>query len=315
MSAEPALTTEGIIGEFYELLDNESGVDWVDKISVEIPSTQETEKVRFLGMSTGMRERKGQNSRTSLNDFGIDVVNKEYENTLEFSWRELEQDKTGQVSIRLGEQAEVVANHWAELLTDRINNGGTETSYDGQFMYDTDHVIGSSGTIDNAITVDISALPTQSHGDTTTPSSEEINLSILKGIEQLKGFKDDQGKTTNRLSKNFLVMVPVNYWMSALSAVGSVTFGGNATNTIAVSKDQFNIEVVANPDLTATDKIYIFITDSRTKAFIRTEDFAPEMLGSDEEFWRVNKKREFTVFTSRSTAPGQFLKTVSVQLI
>ena len=109
------------------------------------------------------------------------------EATLEVLVDDIRRDKTGQVMTRVRELAERANSHWASLLSALIIAGESTACYDGQYFFDTDHAEGDSGTQDNDIGVDISALPAAVHGVVTAPSVEEMQQSILKGIAQKIG--------------------------------------------------------------------------------------------------------------------------------
>jgi len=315
------ITTREVIGMFFERLAQDVGVGWLAMVSMLFQSDQEMEKYPWLGMVPMLREWVGGRHAKQLPEELITIVNKHFEATLEFQLDDLRRDKTTQIRTRINELADRANAHWAKLLSTLINTGNTDTNglaYDGQYFYDTDHETGDSGTQDNDITVDISALPTTNHGSTTKPSAAEMSLSILQSIQQIISFVDDQGEPMNELARNFLVMVPINHWEAATAALGNRVIDGNDTNTlVSVQADGFNISLAPNVRLTATDTFFTFNADGSTKALIRQEEtdvmFKAKAEGSDFEF--DNDAHQYGVDTHRNVGYGRWEKSCRTQLI
>ena len=78
---------------------------------------------KWLGMSPAMREWTGGRQPRGMRASGITIPNKKYESTLEVMMDEIRRDKTGQVMIRVQEQAERANAHWASLLSTLIIAG------------------------------------------------------------------------------------------------------------------------------------------------------------------------------------------------
>ena len=268
---------------------------WVNSLSLPINSDQESEEHKWLGMSPVMREHIGPRLVHLLRDFGIKITNKDFEATIEVLLSEIRRDKTKQVMTRVNDLAARANSHGAKLLSDLILNGASTVCYDGQFFFDTDHVDGSSGTQSNKITTDISALavPTDEQGSTTDPGVKTMQKVILLAIQQMLGFKDDQGEPMNEAASEFLVMVPTSLWATALNAISAGHFGGGENNVLA-NFGGFNISLLANPRLTWTDQISVFRADmgDGVKPFIKQEEVPLNILAqaehSPEEF---HKKR------------------------
>ena len=297
------LSSRAIIGEFYRSLEQNAGTEWIDPLSMKFTSDQGSEDYKWLGQSPAMREWVGGRNAKGFRENGLTIVNKHYEGTIEVLLHELRRDKTGQIMLRIRELAERANSHWASLLSTLIINGPSTVCYDGQYFFDTDHSEGSSGTQDNDITVDISALPAAVHGVVTAPSPEEIQQSIVKGIAQILSFKDDQCEPMNENAKSFLAMVPISLWIAAQKAVSMPTGTG-------VSEQQLppglSISVVPNVRLTWTDSFGVFRTDGNVKPFIRQEETAVELAaiaeGSEMEF--REKKHQYGVDTWRNVGYG-----------
>jgi phage major head subunit gpT-like protein len=193
--------------------------------------------------------------------------------------------------VRVNDLASRYLSHRAKLLSTLILGGAATACYDGQYFFDTDHAEGASGTQSNKLTVDISALPTATHGSTTAPAAGELAHCILQGIAAIVGFKDDQGEPLNENAQDFRVMVPISLWMAATAAVGGKVLAGGEDNPVAIaSMDGFKLRIHANARLTWTDTFAVFRADGSVKPFIFQEDGGvnSKILGPDSEYATLN---------------------------
>jgi phage major head subunit gpT-like protein len=260
------LSSRAIIGEFYNTLEQNTGAIWVPGVSAMFESNQESETYKWLGMAPAMREWVGGRHAKGFRENGITIVNKTFEATLEVLLNEMRRDKTGQIMVRVRELAERTNAHWAKLLSSLIVNAESAVCYDGQYFFDTDHSEGDSGTQSNDIQSNIAT--------TTAPTAAEMETAILKTVEQLLGFKDDQGEPMNEEAMRFLVMVPVPFMAATAAALKNpviVDGSGSRTNTIT-NLGGFQFEMAVNPRLNWTEKFAVFRTDGQTKPFIRQEE-------------------------------------------
>lgn len=305
MSIQDATGRWDIEGRFYLALEQDPGVDWVNDISwYNDQSDQEYEKYNWLGQAPVMRKWEGGRHKNTFSDQGVTLYNEPYEVTINLHEDELRRDKTGQLDVRIADTAQRTNAHWAILLTDNIIDGVTQVCYDGQFFFDTDHAEGASGTQSNKINIDISALPVNQHGNVTYPSVEEMELVILRMVQQIMGFKDDQGQPMNELARSFRIMVPTPYWSVALGALNNPVLTSGKTNTIPNSGLQIMLTV--NPRLPWTDKLVCFRTDSRVKPFIRQSErlirTSSMWFGSD--YHHKHKRLEIGFDNQRATGYG-----------
>lgn len=306
------LGSRAIIGTFYDALEQNNGAAWVDPMSMYFTSDQESESYKWLGMSPAMREWVGGRNAKGFRENGLTIENKHFEATLEVLVQDLKRDKTGQTLIRIAEMADRTNAHWASLLSTLQLNGAAALCYDGQYFFDTDHAEGSSGTQSNKISIDISALPAQVHGSTTTPSPEEMSLCIYQAIAQMIGFKDDQGEPLNEGARAFHVQVPVSLLAAATAAVSNDVFASGSDNTL--KKSGFSISVSANPRLTWTDTFAVYRVDGRVKPFIRQEEEPVKLAaiaeGSELEF--KEGKHQYGVDCWRNVGYGYWQHAVQV---
>lgn len=281
------LSSRAIIGEFYKRLNENTGMEWITAISNYFTSDQDTEEYAWIGQSPVMREWVGGRHAKGFTSNGITIENKHFEATIDIPLKHLRRDKTGQVKVRIGELATRTNSHWALLLSQLITQGENVDCYDGKKYFAEDHKEGRSGTQSNKITFDLStAAVNGSVGTADAPTEAALREAILAGIQQIIGFKDDQGEPMNENASQFLVMVPVKLWFVAKAALAVPLSVGGSTNPVKVLAD-LDIAVAANPRLTG-NKIYVFRADGDVKAFIRQEETAVQVKakaeGSEYEF-------------------------------
>lgn len=309
-----SLGSRAIIGEFYARLEQNLGNTWVPQVSMLFTSDQESENYKWLGQAPAMREWIGGRQAKGFRENGIVIANKKYESTMEVPVDWLRRDKTGQIMVRIDEQAERANAHWAKLLAQLVIDGESKVCYDGQFFFDTDHSEGDSGTQDNDITVDVTT--------TTAPTAGEMETAILKAVSQIIGFKDDQGEPMNENAMKFLVMVPVPFMSAAAAALGStiiVDASTSRSNTILTlsSMAGFQIGLAVSPRLTWTNKLAVFRADGSVAPFIRQEEegIMVEALaeGSEEEF--KNDRHLYGIKAIRNVGYGYWQKACLVTLI
>lgn len=298
-----ALSSRAIIGEFYNTLEQDAGSSWIDSVSNYFTSNQESETYKWLGMSPVMREWIGGRQAKGFRNDGVTIVNKNFEATLEVLVDEIRRDKTGQVMVRVRELAERTNAHWASMLTTLLIAGESAVCYDGQFFFDTDHVEDDSGTQSNDLTSDITT--------TTAPTSGDMETAILKSIEAILGFKDNQGEPMNENARRFEVMVPVSFMSSAAGAVGSqiIVDASTSRSNRIITLGQiggFEVGVRVNARLTWTTKFATFRADGNTKALIRQEEEGVSISaiaeGSELEF--RERKHQYGVKAIRNVGYG-----------
>lgn len=295
-----SLSSRAIIGEFYNTLDQNVGALWVPSTSMLMTSDQESETYKWLGMAPAMREWVGGRSAKGFRDNGITITNKTFEATLEVLVDEIRRDKTGQVMVRVRELAERTNAHWAKLLSALIISGESAVCYDGQYFFDTDHSEGDSGAQSNDLTYDATT--------TTAPTAAEMESAILKSVESIVGFKDDQGEPMNENAMSFLVMVPTPFMAAAAAALKNPVItdaSGSRTNTIT-SLGGFKFELAVNPRLTWTTKFATFRTDGQVKPFIRQEEEGVTIsaIAEDSELEFKENKHHYGVKAIRNVGLG-----------
>ena len=292
-----ALSSRAIIGKYFARLEQMTGQSWIDLVSTQFDSDQESETYEWLGQVPAMREWLGGRHAKGFRENGVTVLNKHFEATVDVLLKWIRRDKTGQIEARLAELAQRTLSHWASLLSTLIANGTGATSglcYDGQYYFDSDHSEGESGTQKNLLTAtEVTALDVTT---ATAPTAVEAIAAILGVIAYMINYKDDQGEPMNAEAKEFLVMTSTALWPRLAPATVATQVTGGETNVIKeLEKDGFRVKVVANPRLTYTTQFVTFRTDGPVQPLIRQNETEPEVKmkaeGSDYEFdndaWRI----------------------------
>lgn len=280
--AATTLGSRAIIGRFYQALEQDAGVGWVDPISMLFQSDQASETYAWLGQSPAMREWIGGRNAKGFRENGITIANKKYEATLEIPLDWMRRDKTGQIQVRIDEMAQRANAHWAKLLTALIEAGESANGYDGQYFFDTDHSEGDSGSQSNDISVDITT--------TTAPTAAEMETAILTATQKIMSFKDDQGEPMNEAARRFVVMVPTPFMAATAAALNNpvITTGSTSFTNTLVNLGGFSYQLAINPRLSWTTKFALFRADGGASAIIRQEEDALQISAlaenSEEEF-------------------------------
>lgn len=311
------LSSRAIMGMYFARQEVDPGAAFVDGVSNLFSSDQASETYNFLGQSPAMRAWIGGRQAKGFSGQGITIVNTHYEATIEVQKKDVRRDKTPQIEARINEFYDRQETHWTSLLSTLLINAPSTVCYDGQFFFDTDHSEGDSGTQDNDITVDISALPAAVHGTTTAPSVEEMQQAILKGIAQMLSFKDDRGEPMNENARRFQVVVPVSLYLTTVAAVSTLTTMALQQNLNPNLIAGLTVDVVMNARLTWTDSFAIFRTDSPIKAFIRQTEQEVELKAKAEgsEFEFDNDAWQFGIDAWRGAGYGYWQRACYVTLI
>ncbi len=283
MSDQQILSSRAVLGMYFARLETPNPGGWLDGVANLFGSDQASEQYPFLGQVPRMREWLGGRQAKGLRANSMTITNKHYEATMEIALRDLRRDKTPQIQARIGEFADEGDAHWSTLVSTLINNGPSAACYDGQYFFDTDHVEGESGTQDNDIAVDISAVPGAGSDNTVTyPNAAQMQAAIVKGVAQILSFKDDRGRPMNSNAKKFLVTVPVGLYIPAQSAVSVLATAAlqQNINPNLIKNMQIDVEMV--PELTWTDSFAVWRTDSPIKGIIRQNETDPRVKMKDE---------------------------------
>ena len=313
------LSSRAIIGRYYKRLNQKTGMAWVEALSNYFTSDQESETYKWLGQVPVMRDWVGGRQAKGFTTNGLTIENKHFEATLEIPLVDLRRDKTGQINVRVNELADRTNTHWAQLLSKLIIGGESTVCYDGQYYFDTDHKDATGPVQSNKIGITLNDYKSQIDGgkvgNPDNPSEAALRLAILRTIQQILSFKDDQCEPMNENASKFLVVVPTSLWYVARAAVSVPLTIGGASNAVKVL-DEIDISISQNPRLDWSDKFAVFRTDSSVKSFIRQEEKGIQLKaiaeGSELEF--KHDKHWYGVDTWRNVGYGFWQNSCLTQL-
>lgn len=305
------LTERAVIGRFYARLE-QGAHPWANALSWDNPNADQgvgiAEKYRWLGQAPVPREFIGPRQAKELSQYGYDITNKRWEASIKIPLLDWQLDKTNQIMVRVDDMATRFDMHRARLLSTLMVNGEATTCYDGQYYFDTDHAE-SGAAQSNDLSVDVSALPTSTHGSTTAPAPAEMTHCIMQATQAILGFKDDQSEPVNENARAFDVIVPASLWLAASVAVGAKTLASGEDNVVAIGQmDGFRFNVHANARLTWTDRFAVFRRDGQTKPFIFQSDggVKTKLLGPDSEYATLNDEVLFTADAINAAGYGDW---------
>lgn len=258
---DTGLTSRAIIGRFYRRLEEHAEAAWWTRLALQFSSNQESETYRWLGMVPQVREWIGGRQVKPLRTQGMTIANKTWEATVRIDADEQRRDKTGQILVRINELARRVATHPNKLITDLILQGESTETYDGSNFFASDHSEGDSGTQSNSFSYNVTT--------TTAPTEDEMYQAIVTTISNLLHLRDDTGEPVNEGTREFVVMIPMGFLSSTLSALTQPR--GDVNNPLA-GPDPFRVTWIANPRLTWTNKFCVFRSDGSTRPFIFQEE-------------------------------------------
>ena len=111
-----------------------------------VPSSTAEQKYGWLGRITKFREWVGERQHQNLVQHDYAIKNKTWEDTIEVSRDEIEDDQYGVYSPVAQQIGQDAALHPDELVFGLLKAGFTTPCYDGQYFFDTDHPVGAPGS-------------------------------------------------------------------------------------------------------------------------------------------------------------------------
>lgn len=303
------LTVKGFLADIFQPMEEILGKSWAPQIGLKITSDQKTEFHRWLGPPPILREWLGDRQAKGMPIYELVVTNKLYEATLDLAPEDFRFDKSGQLSIRLGELGTRASQHWEQLATAQLELNAL--SYDGQALFASTHTFGGdSPTMRNDLTS--AQVASLGFAAPTAPTASEMAAAIVDATQQLFTFRDHTNSPINGGINRVLVMVPPNMHGAAVAAVRVNRLSFGQDNPLQFQNISY--DVVVNPWLGATVNspananriFYIFRADSRMKPLILQEAVAPEIEfqgpGSHTAF--ISNKFLFGIKAERAVGNG-----------
>jgi phage major head subunit gpT-like protein len=119
-----------------------------ETIAMTVSSTSKDNTYGWMKDMPGLREWIGDRVLNNIAADSYKIPNKTYEQTIAVSRDDIDDDNLGTYNMRFAMFGENAARHPNEMVWGLFRKGFTETCFDGQYYFDTDHpVILENGTI------------------------------------------------------------------------------------------------------------------------------------------------------------------------
>lgn len=119
-----------------------------DQVATLVPSSAASEDYAWLGQYPKLREWLGDRQIKNMQANKYNIKNKKWESTIGVPREDIERDQYGIFSPLFAEMGYAASVHPDELIFGLLANAFTTVCFDGQFMVDTDHPVGT-GVVSN----------------------------------------------------------------------------------------------------------------------------------------------------------------------
>jgi len=113
-----------------------------EQVAMRAPSAGRSVDYKWLGDFPMMREWLGERVIKDLSGFNYEVVNKDFESTVEVDRNDIEDDQVGVYTPMVQGLGAAAKQHRDILVFGLLKDGFTTACYDGQYFFDTDHPVG-----------------------------------------------------------------------------------------------------------------------------------------------------------------------------
>ena len=221
-----------------------------------VPSGSSQNDYNWLSNFPRMRKWIGEKAIKSLEAFKYSIVNDDWEATVEVDRNHIDDDQLG-IYAPQAQMAGFSARQLPdEIIADLKNNAFASLCYDGQYFYDTDHVVAGSN-VSNKLAVALSAATTAA----AAASYGAARTAIMS-------FKDDEGRPLN-LIPDVLEVPP------ALEATAKLLMNSDKLTDDSPNPYKGTATVLVNPRLTSTTAWFLHVTNMPVKPFIYQERKSP----------------------------------------
>ncbi len=266
----PRLLEDGLKTVFFEALDAAGG-DY-SRIATVIESESDQEVYSWLGAVPAIREFTDERMPLGLLEHDYTIRNKTWESSIAIERAAIEDDKYGQIKLRVVSLAREAKRHIDELVFGLLKDGFTGKCYDGKAFFATNHAEGDSGTQSNK-------------------GAAALSAAALQGaITAMMKYRDDRGKLMG-VTPDMLVVPPDLQWV-AMELLESAYWPeeGSSTARAASNVLKGKLDLLVCPYLTDTNDWFVLSTKGVVKPIIlqnRTPiEFAALEADSESGFMR-----------------------------
>lgn len=270
---------------FNNALDNAPMV-W-DKVAMKIVSTTSQNDYAWLSKFPKMRQWIGDKNIKSLEAFKYSIPNIDWEATVEVDRNDIEDDNLGIYKPQAQMAGESAAQLPDEIVMGLVNTGFTSLCFDGQYFFDTDHLVGGIAVTNKgnkALSIATLAAAQGSYGAYRTA---------------MRKFKDDEGRPLNILA-NVLLVPP------ALEDIANTLMTTDRLEDGKPNPYKGTAMVVVDARLTSDTAWFLLDTTKAVKPFIYQERKAPVFVEqTDAQADDVFSRKKFK-FGAEARAAGGY---------
>lgn len=256
--------------------------------AMEVPSTASGEDYVWLSRFPKMRKWVGEKFVKNIEAGKYYKANEDWETTIAVKRKDIEDDALGIYNAQTRMAGESAAELHDIIVDDLKNKAFTQTCWDGQYFYDTDHPVGDT-SVSNKLTAALSAATLAA----VQGSYGAARTAIMK-------FTDDEGMPL-RLIPNVLEVGP------SLEAVAKIICEADKLQDNSPNPFKGTATVLVNPAITSSTQWMLHVTNkSSIKPFIVQMRKAPVFVAqTSEENDDVFMKGEYK-FGAEARATGLY---------
>lgn len=258
-----------------------------NKIAMKVTSTSGQNDYAWLSKFPRMRKWIGDKNVKSLEAAKYTIVNDDWEATIAVDRNDIEDDNLGIYGPQAQMAGESAAQLPDEIVMELVNGGFTNECFDGQYFFDTDHVV-AGASVSNKLTVALSC---------ATLAAAQASLGAARTA--MRKFKDDEGRPLNTVPD--ILLVP-----PALEDVALVLANNERLEDGKQNPYRGTVEVVVDARLTSDTAWFVLDTKKPVKPFIYQERKAPVFVQqTDAQADDVFNRKEFK-FGAEARAAGGY---------
>lgn len=242
------------------------------KIAMKVPSVTGQNDYAWLSKFPKMAKWIGDKNVKSLEAAKYTIKNDDFEATVEVDRNDIDDDNLGIYGPQAQMAGESSAQLPDEIVMALVNAGFATACFDGQYFFDTDHVVAGASVSNTSVAV-LSC---------STLALAQASLGAARTA--MKKFKDDEGRPLN-ITPTVLLVPP------ALEDVALVLANNERLEDGKQNPYKGTIEVVCDARLTSDTAWFLLDTTKAIKPFIYQERKAPVFveqtdMSSDNVFMR-----------------------------
>lgn len=248
-----------------------------EKVAMRVTSTTGQNDYAWLSKFPKMKKWIGDKNVKSLEAFKYTIVNDDWEATIEVDRNDIEDEQLGMYGPQAQMAGESARQLPDEIVMDLVNNGFTNLCFDGQYYFDTDHLV-AGASVSNKITAALSV---------ATQAAAIASYGAARTA--MRKFKDDEGRPIN-ITPNVLLVPP------ALENIALALINNDRLDDGKANPYKGTAEVVVDARLTSDTAWFLLDTTKAVKPFVYQERKAPvfvEQTSQENDDVFMRKKFKF----------------------